>query len=341
MTTIDELDQTSELTDASKRLILQEAGLFINDPSSYPGLSAVLDPKVGLDHSFRSVAYDTTVTTQEKVRCSICAQRQLHNHGFIVRIATGEVGLVGRDCGEHFFFGEDGWKLVETNSRIASERAIFERRWGPAKIALEKVIPLAQMWATRIRAVNQLQSEFESALPELWSAIAAKLHDGKLSTEKRNEVPYEDRNGDRRVRIEYVPMIVCDVGAGWFFHETSLHQNLQRQILSLQKCLGQLNANMDSRAVVALSSRLRDIRKNMEDIAAQQALLPKLFNDTTWEKIAKWARAEKIPPANYRFKNGRLKSSDDQYDYGSLPIPALPVDLTLCWDNVRSVWPRL
>lgn len=281
MVETDIVDQTGELTEFSKRQILEDAGLFNNDPTSFPNLSPVLDPKAGLDHSFRPVAYNTAVSTQEMVRCSICEQRQFHNHGFIVRITTGEIGLVGRDCGERYFFGEDGWRRVEADSRVASERALFERRWGPAKAALEKVIPHALSWGTQLYAVRQLQLDFKAELPELHSAIAAKQHDGKLSIETRLEVPYETPSGERHVKIEYVPTIVCDVGAAWFFTGTDLHQIFLYQVRALQSCVTELSADMESKAVVILTKKLREIRINLQDIATQQSMLPRLFNSST------------------------------------------------------------
>lgn len=335
------LDLTGELDDASKRQILQDAGLFISDPSSYPNLALTMNSDVGLDHGFRPVAYDTTLTTREKVRCSICEQRQFHNHGFIVRVATGEVGLVGRDCGERFFFGDDGWKRVEANARIASDRAIFERRWGPAKAAMESIIPLAGAWAQRLNAVTTLQSAFAKELPELDRALVARMRGGQLSTERRIEVPYETPDGERRVRIDYVPTVVCDVGADWFFHKVDLEQAIRKQIRALQNCIGQLNADMESKAVVALIGRLRDIRKHMQDVAAQQAQLTQLLNSATWDKLTKWARVENVPPANYRFKKGKLKCSDEHYHYYDYVDPKVPHGLAECWQQVSERWPRL
>lgn len=334
-------DQTGELSEQSKRDILQDAGLFVSDPSSYPNLSLRMDPGQGLDLSFQPKAYNTTATTGVKVRCSVCSHRQPHNHGFIVRLKSGDVGLVGRDCGQNHFFGPDGWIQLEAIARIASDQAIFARRWGPAKAALEKVVPLARQWAARLGELNDIQRSFRAALPDLFDAIRYRLREGKLTTDKKIIVPYRAENGEIKERVDFVSTVVCTIEADWFFGDFDFRREVLGQVRVLELAAAALHSEMQSKEVIEVERKIKTARSKMTDVALAQAQIAQFLSATTWDALAKWARAESVSPANYRFKSGRLKCSDSDFDYGSFSLVAAPSGLEELWIQVRDSWPRL
>jgi len=332
---------TDEISDETRRQILQEAGLFISDPRSFPGLKPRLDALIGLDLRFQPIAYNTASTIKEKVRCSVCDKKQPHYHGFIVRTNDGAVGLVGKDCGENHFFGSDGWKRVEAKSRIASEAAIFERRWGPTLAALQSVVQEAQMWEDELSRFNVLKCQFRSTFPQLFQAIAAQQRHGELWSETRVEVPFVNRNGERHIRIDYIPKLICNLKAHWFFENSELSQKLRIQIIALNNCISQLKSEFSPQKARHIVNLLRKIKYQIAEIADQELSIHHLFSESTLISITKWARMEKIAPGNYRYKHGRLKCSDSHYDYGNLQISSALPPKSRYWSTISNKWPQL
>ncbi len=145
-------------SEASRRGILVDSGLFVNDPASYPGLADVMDPSTGIDLEFQPVAYDTRNSTRMKVPCSICPQKQAHFDGAIVRLKDKKVGLVGNDCGKRHFFGDDGWVSLQNRMRVNEDRAVFLARFGPAKDRIDALEPLLTRWSRKFRGRNTRNS---------------------------------------------------------------------------------------------------------------------------------------------------------------------------------------
>ncbi len=121
----------SELTleDPSNRAIFVKEGLFVADPTAVAGLCESMDVESGVDADFQPIPYDTRHTTQQKVRCCVCAHRAWHNSGFIVRNGKGQLGLIGWECGESRLFGEGGWQLMVNRVELKQKEALYQYRW--------------------------------------------------------------------------------------------------------------------------------------------------------------------------------------------------------------------
>lgn len=333
--------ETSSIAEDSKRAILLDAGLFIEDPINFPGLALRMDPESGLDLDFAAIAYDTSSTTQEQVRCSVCEKRQWHNHGFIIKLKSGHVGLVGRDCGEKHFFGEDGWVELKAKTKRLTDQALVTARWGTAKHRLVEVNNHLQKWSDELEVLDQAQSEFAEAFPHLAKSIRRELNDGKLTFEREIKRQHVNRNGDHEEWTDFVIETIARVEADWFFCDEQLHPIIGQQMDNLDKVASALRADMTSYNVIACNRSLREARHALEDIAAKSLMFSQLSREDKWKQVAQWAELHKVRYAPYRVENGVIKNQDTRELRGEFRVPKKHRNINSNWDKALEVWPVL
>lgn len=334
-------DQTGELTEASRLDILADAGLWTNDPEQYPGLVEQMDPELGLNLSFRALRYDTSLTTKRMVPCSICVQRQPHYKGAIVQLKSNQIGLVGHDCGDRHFFGGDGWKKLQNQLTAAADAALFARRWGPARDALNEVLTRLDQWQSDLQVVREVQSRFSALFPILSSDIAQFISQGELSVDREFRETYRTAAGEEGTRTSFRKEIIFRTKASWFL----LGDDLTAHLVSVGKRIGEakglLRVDATAQNVTFLKRFLRGVYNDLEDIERMQRELSPLGSATSLQKLAQWAN--RMGGMDGRFSNqGSLflakpkKGEPIQIDF------AMPVaQLSQHWEAVKQAWPSL
>src|SRR5689334_1551298 len=128
-------------------------GLWVDDPSLIADLAVRLDPSSRPHPDYPVIHYDTTLSTKEKVRCSVCPQRQAHNDGYVVRTGDGRTGLVGNACGAAHF-GTQAWAHIDAMHTVRVRRVINEALRRPAADSLEECAGAVRQWSMDLASVD-------------------------------------------------------------------------------------------------------------------------------------------------------------------------------------------
>lgn len=321
--------------------ILVQAGLFVRDPSAFPGLSLQMDPAEGLDPAFTPVGYDTRHTTGEMVHCSICAQHQQHFDGAIVRLRGGAIGLVGNDCGKRHFFGENGWTAIGNRMQRAAEQAVFLARFGPAKERLKAIDELLGQWSNRLGEMQLLRDRFEAGLPHLFMAVRKQAREGILYIDQPMEVPFRRANGQTGYRTEVRQIALCRVDARWFWERAVLDAEVDRCRDQQQKAAAFLHANAKSHNVAAVKKLLRECRRDLEAVSAKQSELKSLKSEAIIAKLADWGNRATGGKDSYRASGKRIERLRGGIIKADIDLGALPNDLEQRWAKIEASWPSL
>jgi hypothetical protein len=328
-------------TEEARTEILVEAGLFVRDPSVFPGLSLQMDPSEGLDPAFIPKRYDTRHTTGEMVHCSICAQRQEHFDGAIVRLCGGAIGLVGNDCGKRHFFGEDGWTAISNRMQRAEDHAIFLARFGPAKERLEAIDDLLGQWWDRLGETQLQRDRFEAALPHLFMAVRKQAREGVLYLDQPTEVPFRRANGQTGYRTEIRQIALCRVDARWFWERAVLGVEVDRCRSQLRQAATFLHADAKSHNVAAVKKMLRECRRDLEAVAAKQSELKSLRSADTIARLADWGNRATGGKDSYSASGKHVARSRGGIIKADIDLGALPHDLEERWKRIEALWPSL
>lgn len=321
--------------------ILVQAGLFVRDPSAFPGLSLQMNPAEGLDPAFTPVGYDTRHTTGEMVHCSICAQRQEHFDGAIVQLRGGAIGLVGNDCGKRHFFGENGWTAIGNRMQRAAEQAIFLARFGPAKERLEAIDDVLRQWSNRLAETQLQRDRFEAGLPHLFMAVRKQAREGILYIDQPMEVPFRRANGQTGYRTEIRQLPLFRVGAGWFWERTVLDAEVDRCRGQLQKAATFLHADAKSHNVAAVKKLLRECRRDLKAVAVKQSELKSLRSEANIAKLADWGNRATGGKDSYRASDKRIARFRGGLIKADVDLGALPRDIEALWSKIEEIWPSL
>lgn len=325
----------------ARRDILVQAGLFAQDPSSYPGLADTMDPASGIDTAFQPIAYDTRNTTSAMVPCSICPQKQPHYDGAIVRLKDSKVGLVGNECGKRHFFGDDGWQVLQSRMRADADQAVFLARFGPAKEAITAIEPLLLSWSHSHRRVNNFRRRFRSSAGKLFEAILRHGRGGSLSVEEEVLVPFKARDGSIEHRKEIHTRVVCRIGARWFFEGEALSEEIDQVRERALTALGFLRADATPANVNAVQRMLRICRRTLDDVATKQRDLMPLLNEQTVGHLADWANAASKSKGTYEARGKVITWAVPGRESVTVDFGAIPSDLADNWEKVSRNWPSL
>lgn len=325
----------------SRRDILINAGVFARDPSAHPGLSLRLDPSIGLDPVFRPIGYDTRHTTGVMVHCSICAQKQEHHDGAIVKMRDGRIGLVGNSCGKRHFFGDDGWVAITNRIREDEEMALFRARFGPAKDKLSRLEEMLKGWAKKLDQIDKLRNDFEIGMPNLATAVKRSVRDGALFVDRSREVSVVLPNGDHEMRTEYYQELACRLDAVWFFRGSRLAGVVNDARPKICQALGRLHHESTATNVAVVRRMLREFRESLENVAAMQSQLKSLSSDTLIAKFASWGNQSIKGRDSYSSNGSVMFRHKNGEEVASFDFAAFPVGLDRYWDDVLAAWPNI
>ena len=334
-------DQTGQITEALRLDILSEAGLWSNDPEQYPGLSERMNPDDGLDLSFRALGYDTSLSTKRMVACSVCPQRQPHHRGSIVRLKTGSIGLVGHDCGDRHFFGDGGWQELQNRMDKESEAALFARRWGPAKLALDGVIARVGEWSTSMEQVKTVQSLLNSRFPIFAKRVSRLIGHGELAAEREITEIYRTATGEERTRTRVVNEVVFRTSVPWFFENRDLATTLSDLAKSVGKSQKLLRADATSQNVVFVKRILRNHLRDLEDIGRMQESLASVASDNSLRQLAQWANQTKVMNGEFSGGSGSLRFKSKSGEMMKVDFDLPVAELNGHWRAVKQGWPSL
>jgi hypothetical protein len=341
MSEIPRVGAAEPASDETRQEILVEAGLFARDPSAHPGLSLRMDPTCGLDSGFRPIGYDTRHTTGAMVHCSICAQQQEHFDGAIVRLQDGSVGLVGNTCGKRHFFSDNGWTAITNRIREDAEQAIFMARFGTAKERLATVDHLLGVWANKLKIVESVKAQFESEMPQLFTAIRRQVRGGVLSVDEERQVPFRLSNGEIEMRRETYRVPVCRVEAEWFFLTNGLALDVRGVRPQLTKAGNFLHASATKFNVAAVKKLMRECRNSLEVVADRQRQLASLATENTVRSLAEWAILTQSSQDSYQVSGKVLSRIRGETLMGSVDFGNIPSDLEKFSNGVFAAWPSL
>jgi hypothetical protein len=327
--------------DPASRDILISAGLFVADPSSVEGLQERISMEHGIDPEFQPIPYDTHMTTGEMVRCSVCAHRARHYSGFIVRSGAGELGLVGIECGESRLFGEGGWQQMVNKTVRAQKAALYKQSWGPARRTAELALQALGRWAEASRKVDQQQDKFRESFEELSDRLRTELVDGTLSAHEEVTRTYQAPDGSERQTSQYLPVVVLRTEAAWFFRGRTFSRRILAAAKKLRSATEQLTPDAAYEDIVRIRAELRDAGSIVDECAAMLRGLAEMEGEEFWLSLTKWVRREKITPRNLKVAHGRLRGSDENWDY-SFRLPEFDLAAHRVFAReVRASWPRV
>jgi hypothetical protein len=334
-------DQTGKITETTRLAILAEAGLWTNDPERYPGLVERMEPSAGLDFSFNALRYDTSGTTRRMVPCSICPQRQPHHKGAIVKLMSGHVGLVGHDCGDRHFFGEGGWSELQNRLDAAAEAALFARRWGPAKAALDVVIARLDAWAGTMQKVKNVQAVFSSRLPALSKRMGRSIGHGELTAEREITEVYRTATGEERTKTRFINEIVFRTSAPWFYQGKDLAASLANFVKLVREAQKLLRADATSQNVEFIKRILRRHFRDLADIGRMQEDLSSIGTQSSLRQLSEWANRSNAMSGNFSAGEGSLRFRSKKGETVEVEFVVPVAELNEHWQVVKSAWPNL
>jgi hypothetical protein len=326
--------------EADRWRIWTDQGIVVHDPRDIPDrLERVPE---GLEPKRAVMGYNTQRTIGERVTCAACGHPRNHFHGFVVEFVDGTLALVGIECGERYF-GKGAWAALVAGHEHAKRAALYNARSAPAVRRLEGILPQLGEWERAIQPISEFLAELASEFPGLMVDLRRAAKSGAVMVrEVATAVERQDRHGKGSDRVEYQMKRFGSVPAA----ELIIADSLRAELADAARMLGQAKAALEGQdptlatqqAAFGLINRAYGI---LQEVDRKHRAALRLFDPAFWVAVCKWANTDSSREGNFRFKHGRLRQSDAEYEYGMLVVPVPSAVEASPWPAIAAEWPRL
>lgn len=179
-----------QLTDEE---LLETELIFTGDPTAQLGVVETMP---------EGAEFDRIVNRYKSPDWTFCVfRRHRHKRGFTVRVTSGHLVLVGKDCGKDYT-GED-WGAFDADFKYAVQRQRYLRWSGKIRPLLPEILDALRGWEDTAWKFNKQKFHFRQLAPELFDqlATAAGKRNGQIKIEeRRRDLAAEARRAEKETR---------------------------------------------------------------------------------------------------------------------------------------------